>query len=68
VNAFQSSPDERQPAPVHNVVLLAWMWAAFTLFHQGHDNHWARTPLEALESASAVAVLVGPTHLTRFYC
>jgi len=66
VNAFQSSPDERQPVPVHNVVLLAWMWAAFTLFHQGHDDHWARTPLEALESASAVAVLVGPTRLTRF--
>jgi hypothetical protein len=66
VNAFQSSPDQRQPAPVHNVILLAWMWAAFTLFHQGHDNHWARTPLEAIESASAVAVLVGPTRLTRF--
>jgi hypothetical protein len=48
------------------MVLLAWMWAAFTLFHQGHDNHWARTPLEALESAAAVAVLVGPTRLTRF--
>ena len=66
MNAFQSSPDQRQPAPVHNVILLAWMWAAFTLFHQGHDNHWARTPLEAIESASAVAVLVGPTRLTRF--
>jgi hypothetical protein len=66
VNAFQSSPGQRQPAPVHNLVLLAWMWAAFTLFHQGHDNHWARTPLEGIETASAVAVLVGPTHVTRF--
>ena len=66
MNAFQSSPGQRQPAPVHNLVLLAWMWAAFTLFHQGHDNHWARTPLEGIETASAVAVLVGPTRVTRF--
>jgi hypothetical protein len=66
VNAFQSSPGQRQPAPVHNLVLLAWMWAAFTLFHQGHDNHWARTPLEGIETASAVAVLAGPTRVTRF--
>lgn len=48
------------------LICFAFLWAAFTFFHQAKPTHWARTPIEALQTAAALAVLFRPSSLWAF--
>ena len=56
-------PEDRA---ARTLVLFAFMWAMFTLFHQAKPAFWTRTPVEALQTAAAIAVLFRPASLTAF--
>jgi hypothetical protein len=46
--------------------LFAFLWAAFTFFHQSKWTFWTRTPIESLQTAAAIFVIFRPTSLSAF--
>ena len=58
--------EREQDSASRTVTVFAFLWAMFTLFHQAKPAFWARTPIEALQTAAAIAILFRPTSLTAF--
>lgn len=53
--------------PAHStLILFAFLWAVFTLFHQAKPGFWARTPIESLQTVAAIAVLFRPSSIPIF--
>jgi hypothetical protein len=46
--------------------LFAFLWAAFTFFHQSKWTWWTRTPIESLQTAAAIFVIFRPSSLSAF--
>ena len=60
------TPDLPEDQAAGTLIVFAFMWAMFTLFHQAKPAFWTRTPVEALQTAAAIAVLFRPASLTAF--
>ena len=61
--------DPQNASPYHDTVTLeffAFLWAAFTFFHQSKWTWWTRTPIESLQTAAAICVIFRPSSLSAF--